>query len=130
MRHSFGLAVILLASVSASAQSAGDTLSGTWQAYPAFTEVTAVASGLGRVWAGTTGGVFSYDPATGERRAQIVDFASGREALPPLAPGTDRIAGSVVAETVWAGTTEGALLRSSGEGWATVDIEGRDPSFY
>lgn len=74
--------------------------------------------------------VLGTDPATGERRAQIVDFASGREALPPLAPGTDRIAGSVVAETVWAGTTEGALLRSSGEGWATVDIEGRDPSFY
>jgi hypothetical protein len=74
--------------------------------------------------------VLGTDPASGERRAQIVDFASGREALPPLAPGTDRIAGSVVAETVWAGTTEGVLLRSSGEGWATVDIEGRDPSFY
>ena len=74
--------------------------------------------------------VLGTDPVSGERRAQIVDFASGREALPRLAAGTNRIAGSVVAETVWAGTSEGVLLRSSGEGWVTVDIEGRDPSFY
>lgn len=63
-------------------------------------------------------------------RAQILDLASGREPLPSLAPGTDRIAGSVVAETVWAGTSSGELLRSDGDVWTTVDIEGRDPSFY
>lgn len=74
--------------------------------------------------------VLGTDPVSGERRAQIVDFATGKEALPSLAPGTDRVAGSAVAETVWAGTSEGVLLRSSGDGWATVDIEGRDPSFY
>lgn len=70
------------------------------------------------------------DPSTGERRAQIVDFASGREPLPPLADGTDRIAGSVVAETVWAGTADGELLRSGGDSWTSTDLEGRDPFFY
>ncbi|MGO1199215.1 MAG: LpqB family beta-propeller domain-containing protein [Dermabacteraceae bacterium] len=70
------------------------------------------------------------EPTTGERRAQIVDFSSGRESLPALSPGTDRIAGSVVADAVWAGTAEDQLLRSDGEGWTVIDQTGHDPSFY
>jgi len=70
------------------------------------------------------------EPSAEERRAQIVDFASGPESLPLLVPGTDRLAGSVVADAVWAGTSDGELLRSDGEGWAAVDQAGRDPSFY
>ncbi|WP_114855564.1 GerMN domain-containing protein [Brachybacterium sp. YJGR34] len=68
--------------------------------------------------------------ASGERRAQIVDFSSGRELLPALPTGTDRIAGSVVAGTVWAGTRGGELLRGDGEEWTSSEITGRDPSFY
>lgn len=70
------------------------------------------------------------EPTTGERRAQIVDFSSGRESLPALNPGTDRIAGSVVAEAVWASTAEDQLLRSDGEGWTVIDQAGHDPAFY
>lgn len=70
------------------------------------------------------------EPTADERRAQILDFAGGRESLPSLVAGTHRIAGSVVAEAVWAGTVDGRLLRSDGEGWSLVEQEGRDPSFY
>lgn len=70
------------------------------------------------------------DLSAEERRAAVVDFATGREALPDLEPGIDRIAGSVVAEAVWASTVGGELLRSDGEGWTPVDIPGRDPAFY
>lgn len=74
--------------------------------------------------------VLGTDPGSGDQRAQIVDFAGGREALPPLVVGTDRIAGSVVAGTVWAGTADGELLRTDGDSWSATDLEGRDPFFY
>ncbi|QNN81831.1 GerMN domain-containing protein [Brachybacterium sp. Z12] len=74
--------------------------------------------------------VLGTDSSTGDRRAQIVDFASGLDVLPSLASGTEKIAGSVVAESVWIGTADGVLLRSDGETWMDVDIEGSDPSFY
>ncbi|MFC7376307.1 LpqB family beta-propeller domain-containing protein [Brachybacterium sp. GCM10030267] len=74
--------------------------------------------------------VLGSDPGTGEQRAQIVDFATGREPLPSLRPDTDRIAGTVVGETIWAGTADGSLLRNDGDGWTTVDLEARDPWFY
>ncbi|ASK64915.1 hypothetical protein CFK39_02665 [Brachybacterium avium] len=70
------------------------------------------------------------EPTAAERRAQILDFSSGQESLPALAPGTDRIAGSVVADAVWAGTVDDQLLRSDGEGWTAVEQKGHDPSFY
>ena len=74
--------------------------------------------------------VLGTDPATGDRRALIVDLAAGRDPLPTLTPGAAQIAGSVVAETVWISTEDGELLRSDGETWNAVDIEGIDPSFY
>ncbi|WP_394215822.1 LpqB family beta-propeller domain-containing protein [Brachybacterium vulturis] len=70
------------------------------------------------------------EPTSEERRAQIIDLASGRESLPALAAGTDRIAGSVVAEAVWASTNDDELLRSDGDGWTMIDQKGHDPSFY
>src|SRR5699024_12371 len=70
------------------------------------------------------------EPTAEERRAQIVDFSSGRELLPALPSGTDRIAGSVVAEAIWVGTVDDELLRSDREEWAPVDQAGHAPSFY
>src|SRR5699024_7552180 len=66
----------------------------------------------------------------GEQRAQIVDFASDRDPLPPLKTPTERIAGTVVADTIWASTSDGTLLRSDGDAWTTVDVDATDPWFY
>ncbi|GAA1489920.1 LpqB family beta-propeller domain-containing protein [Brachybacterium sacelli] len=74
--------------------------------------------------------VLGADPGTGELRAQVVDFATGREPLPALREDADRLAGTVVGESIWAGTTDGALLRSDGSGWTTVDLDAHDPWFY
>ena len=52
------------------------------------------------------------------------------ELLPALPPGTVRVAGSAVAETIWIATGDAELLRSDGESWQTIDIVGRDPAFY
>lgn len=70
------------------------------------------------------------DPGTGELRAQIHDLAVGRDPLPSLREDADRIAGTVVGETIWAGATDGSLLRSDGNGWTVVDLDAHDPSFY
>ena len=57
---------------------AGPVPPGTWQSYPAMRQVQAVASGGGELWTGTDGGVFRYDPASGEiRRFTTVDGLSG-----------------------------------------------------
>lgn len=74
--------------------------------------------------------VLGVDPTTGEERAQVIDFAAGRDQLPTPRPGTDRLAGTVVAESVWASTDEGVLLRSDGDAWRTVDLQATDPAFY
>lgn len=74
--------------------------------------------------------VLGTDPTSGDRRAQIIDVADGAELLPALVPGTVRIAGSAVAETIWIATGEAELLRSDGESWQRIGIAGRDPSFY
>lgn len=74
--------------------------------------------------------VLGEDTANGEQRAQVVDFASGRDPLPPLNAAAERIAGTVVADTIWAATRDNTLLRSDGDSWATVDLEATDPSFY
>ncbi|MEE1616911.1 LpqB family beta-propeller domain-containing protein [Brachybacterium sp. J153] len=70
------------------------------------------------------------DPSTGEQRALVVDFATGRDPLPSPRPGTDRLAGTVIAEAIWAGTDAGQLLRSDGQTWSEIPLEARDPSFY
>lgn len=70
------------------------------------------------------------DPADAEPRAQVMDLTTGQDPLPPPREGTVRIAGSVVAESVWAATQDGALMRSAGDRWAAVDLPATDPSFY
>ncbi|MGP5376794.1 LpqB family beta-propeller domain-containing protein [Brachybacterium alimentarium] len=70
------------------------------------------------------------DPGTGELRGQILDLTSGRDPLPSVRSTTERIAGTVVGETIWAGTSDGDLLRSDGSRWSVVDLEAHDPSFY
>ena len=74
--------------------------------------------------------VLGEDTANGEQRAQVVDFASGRDPLPPLNAAAERIAGTVVADTIWATTRDDTLLRSDGDNWASVDLDATDPSFY
>ena len=123
MRHSIGLALLAgaLALSSAAAQTADSSSTGsagTWRAYPAYTEVTAVATGFGRLWAGTTGGVFSYDPATGEiaRRTAIEGLRGGQ--IRSLV--TDSRRG-----TLWIAYGDGALDRltvDTGEVRSFLDI--------
>lgn len=74
--------------------------------------------------------VLGEDPTTGELRAQLLDLAGEVEPLPTPAAGTERIVGSAVADTLWSSTAAGELRRTDGEGWTTVDLAGRDPSFY
>ena len=82
-----------------------------WRAYPAFNEVTAVTSGLGRIWAGTPGGVFSYDPTSGEvERTTVVDGFTGGD-LQALAVDERR-------GLVWAGYADGTLDRITVESGA------------
>ncbi|MCT1775087.1 GerMN domain-containing protein [Brachybacterium sp. p3-SID957] len=74
--------------------------------------------------------VLGTDPISEELRAQVTDLATGHELLPPPRQGTVRLAGSVIAESVWAATEDGALMRSTGDRWASVDLPARDPAFY
>lgn len=74
--------------------------------------------------------VLGEDTANGEQRAQVVDFASGRDPLPPLNVEAEQIAGTVVADTIWAVTRDDTLLRSDGDSWAAVDLDATGPSFY
>lgn len=74
--------------------------------------------------------VLGEDPSSGEQRAQIVDFASDHDPLPPLQTSTERIAGTVVADTIWASTRDGTLLRSDGDAWTAVDVAATDPWCY
>lgn len=70
------------------------------------------------------------DPVNGDDRAQVIDLAAGRDLLPHPRPGTVRLAGSVIAESLWSATEDGALLRGTGDSWSLVDLPARDPSFY
>ncbi|MGY5765950.1 LpqB family beta-propeller domain-containing protein [Brachybacterium sp. DNPG3] len=74
--------------------------------------------------------VLGEDTGAQEQRAQVLDLANGRDPLPDFGIEVISIAGTSVAETVWAGTVEGTLLRSDGEGWAGVDLTATDPAFY
>jgi ligand-binding sensor domain-containing protein len=105
MRHLIGFAALLgaLASLVTPARAQDGSPDG-WEVYPAYNEVQAVASGLGRVWAGTPGGIFSYDPATGEiDRTTTIDGLRGGD-LRALV--VDEARGAV-----WAGYADGALDR-------------------
>ncbi|MCS6711010.1 hypothetical protein JSY14_02885 [Brachybacterium sp. EF45031] len=65
-----------------------------------------------------------------EPRAVLLDFATGEEMLSLLRAGTERLAGSSAASSLWASTGEGELLRSDGAGWEAVPFPARDPAFH
>ena len=127
MRHPIRLAALVCALVSvpalapsaALAQSADSTAAADWRAYPAYNEVTAVAAGLGRVWAATPGGLFSYDPATAEiERTTTIDGLRGG--------GLRALTVDARRGVVWVGYADGALDRLSvGDGTVRtyLDIE-------
>lgn len=77
---------------------------GTWQAFPAMRQVQAIASSDGTLWAGTDGGVFRYDPASGEiRRYTTVDGLSS--------PAVRSLAIDERHAAVWIGHASGTLDR-------------------
>ncbi|MFC0674489.1 LpqB family beta-propeller domain-containing protein [Brachybacterium hainanense] len=65
-----------------------------------------------------------------EPQVLVLDLMQGLETMPTPRPGTNRVAGSALSETIWATTSDGTLLRSTGSGWSPVDLPARDPAFY
>src|SRR5690625_3393083 len=74
--------------------------------------------------------VLGEDSSSGAQRAQTVDFASDPGPLPPRKTPTARIAGTGLADTIWASTRAGTPVRSDGDAWTTVDVDATDPWFY
>jgi sugar lactone lactonase YvrE len=99
MRTLFALLVGCLLTVSASAQSAEG-----WLAYPAYSEVTAVASGLGGLWAASDAGLYFYDVGTGELLTETAAGAIQGGSVGALA--VDEARG-----VVWIGYADGVLER-------------------
>lgn len=105
------LVASLLVPVSALAQGAAG-----WRAFPAWNEVTALASSGDAVWAGTNAGVYAYTPASGEvRRFTPVDGLRGG---PLLSMDFDRARG-----VLWVGYGDGGLDRLDAATGAVTRIE-------
>ena len=114
------LCLVALASSASLAQTPGDPppgdtppdngAPGGFEAYPAYNEISAITSGLGRLWAAAPGGIFSYDPVTGETtRTTTTDGLRGGDVQTLT---VDEARG-----TVWAGYADGVLDRlSAGDG--------------
>ena len=99
MRTPLALLVGCLVTLSASAQSAVG-----WQAYPAYNEVTAVASAPDGLWAASNAGIFFYDVGTGEL---LTETAAGAiEGGPVGALAVDEARG-----VLWIGYEDGVLER-------------------
>ena len=103
MRISLAFAVICLLAVPGRAQAALG-----WEAYPAFTEVTAVASAPDGLWAASDGGVFFYDTASGELRTATA--ATGLRGGAVGAVAVDDARGAL-----WIGYRDGVLERLDAE---------------
>ncbi|MAQ93906.1 hypothetical protein B1759_02870 [Rubrivirga sp. SAORIC476] len=103
MRISLAFAVICLLAVPGRAQSALG-----WEAYPAFTEVSAVASASDGLWAASDGGVFFYDTASGELRTATA--ATGLRGGAVGAVAVDDARGAL-----WIGYRDGVLERLDAE---------------
>lgn len=67
---------------------------------------------------------------SGEQQVLVLNLLEGSEMMPAPRQGTLRVAGTAVSEVIWATTEAGALLRTNGTGWSTVDLPARDPSYY
>jgi ligand-binding sensor domain-containing protein len=95
---------------------------GTWQTYPSMRRVQAIASGDGEIWAGTDGGVFRYDVASGEITRYTTTEGLARVDVRALAFDAARNA-------LWVGYPNGILDRidgASGEVTTFFDIARAD----
>jgi TSS9, PorZ, N-terminal beta-propeller domain/Two component regulator propeller len=110
---SFLFLLSLCLSVQAQTTTAG------WQAHTSFSSVLAVSSAGAEIWAATRGGVFSFDPASGEiARFSVVDGLNSVE--------TRTIAADPTRSAVWIGYGSGVLDRLDTETGAVTsfrDIE-------
>jgi len=74
--------------------------------------------------------VLGTDTGAEQVRGAVLDLATGRDLLPVFETAVKSLAGTAVAEAFWAGTVEGTLLRSDGEGWTDIGVRSTDPAFY
>lgn len=103
-RLALRLAAAVLLTSSASAQAPPAASAEGFEAYPAYNEISAITSGLGRLWAAAPGGLFSYDPVSGEiDRTTTIDGLRGGNVVSLT---VDEARG-----TVWAGYADGVLDR-------------------
>jgi hypothetical protein len=65
-----------------------------------------------------------------EDRALILSLQGENDQLPDPVRGTDRLAGTAVADMTWASTRDGTLLQVDGASWQVIDLPVTDPSFY
>jgi hypothetical protein len=77
--------------------------------------------------------VLGTDADSGSIRMQVVDLQGEDDPLPLPPDGTDRIAGTTVADVIWCSTGEAdtpRLFRLDSATWSVVDLPVTDPSFY
>jgi len=118
---SVGSSTWMLACVLLGILSPGD-LAAQWTAHTSTREVVALASSGEEIWAATTGGVFSYNPATGEPR--LFTVAEGLHDVQ-----TRAIAYDDRRDLVWIGYFNGVIDRldvQTGEVRTFFDIERND----
>ncbi len=115
MRFRLAFSLLLACLVSSS------SLAQTWQAYPAYRDVRAVASSADAVWAATPAGIFAVSTADGAiERYTTIDGLTGGEVQALAVDDNGR---------VWAGYADGTLDRidpASGEVRSFFDIKRAD----
>lgn len=121
------LALLTLAAPPALAQNdepveVGPVPPGTWRAYPAMRRVQAAVGTADAVWAGTDGGVFRYDPASGQIERFTTADGLARRDVRALVFDDAR-------QRLWIGYADGTLDRldtNSGTITAVFDIARAD----
>ncbi|GAB5534710.1 MAG: two-component regulator propeller domain-containing protein [Rubricoccaceae bacterium] len=102
MQASFVLRIVVALFVLLASPLAAQVETTGWTAFPSFNSVTSVAAGSDAIWAGASGGVFSYAPESGEiTRYTVVDGLNGAT-LTALAVDPED-------GTTWAGFDDGVL---------------------
>jgi len=115
MQASFVSRLVAVVFVLLASPLAAQVVTTGWTAYPSFSSVTAVAAGPDVIWAGASGGVFSYVPESGEiTRYTVVEGLNGAT-LTALA--VDPQDGQV-----WAGFDDGVLNRIDPESRSITSI--------
>ena len=115
MQASFVLRIVAVFLVGLAPPLAAQVVTTGWTAYPSFNSVTAVAAGSEAIWAGASGGVFSYAPESGEiTRYTVVEGLNGAT-LTALAVDPQR-------GVVWAGFDDGVLNRIDPESRSITSV--------